>query len=656
MHTTLQNPGVSHPSFCNHMNSIAWRFLEVRPEGVNQDPTQREFFAPEEGVTGALVREALQNSLDARPKNPTGPAVVQFHFGSDQEQTLETSSYFQTLRDHLKTEFSELPAPEHPVSFLTIEDFGTRGLQGDPCHTIYDEHDAGKESKNDFFYFWRNVGRSRKEATDRGRWGLGKTVFPASSTISSFFGLTVRKSDGRRLLMGQSVLKVHTLTTEDGGTKIYEPYGFFGRYEGSNLALPFEEVSVLQEFAARFGVSREDEPGLSIVVPFPLTDLSPRSVAQEVIRSYYVSILSGELQVKVSNSQEAYDITRDSIIQTAMSLPWAGHKVKAKDVADRIRFADRALQTPVNSLTKLDDQHSTRAPDSLRDRVPADSIKDLREKFDAGDLLAFRVPVLVKRGGGNTVSYFDAYIQRDTVLSTGTAEFVREGLAITQTGKTPRQPVRGLVLVRDKELSTLLGDAENPAHTKWQELSDKIKEAKYIHGRSTIRLVNSSLQQLTDHLSFRTEARDLNLLADIFFLPQEPDHLQIKNAGTKESAKGTTSTPESPPPAGVRPVTLSQVRGGFRLSANPKSEIIPEFLAVEAAYAIRNGNPFRRYRTFDFDLGNTPIRGKGVKVLRAAENRMLLQITDSDFLAEVLGFDENRDLEVKVVVQETEAN
>jgi hypothetical protein len=73
--------------------------------------------------------------------------------------------------------------------------------------------------------------------------------------------------------MGQSVLKVHSLESENAQPKIFEPYGFFGRYEGdSNFALPIEEPSILEEFSRRFRISRKMESGLSIVIPFPLDE------------------------------------------------------------------------------------------------------------------------------------------------------------------------------------------------------------------------------------------------------------------------------------------------------------------------------------------------------------------------------------------------
>ncbi|MFV2038497.1 MAG: hypothetical protein ACC646_12985, partial [Paracoccaceae bacterium] len=51
--------------------------------------------------------------------------------------------------------------PDDPENFLVIEDYGTRGLEGDPTQDD-DFQPTEANIKNDFFYFWRNVGRSKK--------------------------------------------------------------------------------------------------------------------------------------------------------------------------------------------------------------------------------------------------------------------------------------------------------------------------------------------------------------------------------------------------------------------------------------------------------------------------------------------------------------
>ncbi|HMK44355.1 MAG TPA: hypothetical protein VK445_09480, partial [Dissulfurispiraceae bacterium] len=158
---------------------------------MNADPIASEFFSVDhlESIADALVREVIQNALDAGL--PGTPVLVRFRVVTKNSSDRELfDRYFATLMTHLaseKNELSALPQPDDPMGLLIVEDYGTRGLEGD--FTI--DSDLEEEGqKNDFFYFWRNVGRSVKTVGDRGRWGLGKTVFQAASRIHSFLGLT----------------------------------------------------------------------------------------------------------------------------------------------------------------------------------------------------------------------------------------------------------------------------------------------------------------------------------------------------------------------------------------------------------------------------------------------------------------------------------
>ena len=59
-----------------------WRFREMQPGEINIDPIEGEFFTTEAigSITDALVRESIQNSLDAAAGNE--PVVVRFSFHS----------------------------------------------------------------------------------------------------------------------------------------------------------------------------------------------------------------------------------------------------------------------------------------------------------------------------------------------------------------------------------------------------------------------------------------------------------------------------------------------------------------------------------------------------------------------------------------------
>lgn len=95
---------------------------------------------------------------------------------SNDAQTLsskDSAIYLSGLAEHLDEVKNEVvnknsPAPSMP--FLVYEDFGTRGLCGDPTRTR--DPASGSTDQEDFYWFWWNVGRSGKSGADRGRWGL----------------------------------------------------------------------------------------------------------------------------------------------------------------------------------------------------------------------------------------------------------------------------------------------------------------------------------------------------------------------------------------------------------------------------------------------------------------------------------------------------
>ena len=76
------------------------------------------------------------------------------------------------------------------------------------------------------------------------------------------------------------------------------------------------------------------------------------------------------------------------------------------------------------------------------------------------------------------------------------------------------------------------------------------------------------------------------------------------------------------------------------------------------AYSIRSGNPLKKYHQADFELDKKPITVgddiKGIKLTAVSGNQMQADVTDQDFLLSVTGFDENRDLFVKVTVPQEE--
>ena len=166
-----------------------WHFCEQRPADPIRNPISGEFFSTEavSNAAEAIVREGIQNSLDARVDRILGRAEVRIYL-SEAANALppaKISRWFSSLWPHIKAHRNGLrnrPDPTKPCQFICFEDFKTTGLTGDAS-----AHQVVNGAPNHFLNFFRAEGYSDKGEHDRGSWGVGKTVFPRASRISTFF-------------------------------------------------------------------------------------------------------------------------------------------------------------------------------------------------------------------------------------------------------------------------------------------------------------------------------------------------------------------------------------------------------------------------------------------------------------------------------------
>lgn len=620
-----------------------WKFREMSKGEMNSDPIEGEFFTVDhlDSITDALVRETIQNSLDAGL--PGEQVFVRFHIAHPVDEGA-MESYFSSLRPHLEAKQNGLidrPVPQEPVKFILVEDYGTRGLEGDYMQDNDLEH---FESKNDFFYFWRNVGRSGKSEGDRGRWGLGKTVFQAASRINSFWGVTVRQSDMQTLLMGQSVIKTHMVLA-----KKHYPYGWYGAFE-DDFPLPVNDAFVKQ-FCKDFLVDRMGKTGLSVVIPFPDPAIDSGSIIGSVLVHYFFPILGGSLVVEVVDQDKSRLIGKDNIDQYVPFINFGKKKLSQANFRGLFDLARWAINLKETGRVELKMPAPHKAPELTEALFDREIIGKMKDAFEEGGRIALRVPLQIQAKGKRAEkTYFDIFVERDPGLEMPEDHFVREGITLAGVKSLRQRGVRVIVSVEDKALSTMLGDAENPAHTEWQERSPKF-QGKYERGASCLRFVKNSPREIVNILTRPAKGKDLNLLIDILFVDikeTEPSSVN-PDLQPKPGEKGKQlPTPELPASSDF---VVIRVKGGFRIIRNKNKAITSGSFIISAAYALRRGNPFSKYSPFDFEMNKPPIkvRVKNIKVLDFKRNQILAQVLEPDFVIEVVGFDPHRDLVVKAV-------
>ena len=216
---------------------MQWQFEVQDPRYRARNSVTDEFFADEAGLNDvdSLVRESIQNSLDASISGQNSPVRVVFSLG---ETTADKGQkWFGSLKPHLEAALGTSSAAlvASPCRYLTVEDFQTTGLVGDPHMPIHETHQNSiPKDQLSYYYFVHAEGESSKDGR-RGTWGVGKIVFHKLSRAKTFMFLSDRMATSGvdTVAMGQTILKMHTI-----GETRFVPDGWLSEVGASGLHVP----------------------------------------------------------------------------------------------------------------------------------------------------------------------------------------------------------------------------------------------------------------------------------------------------------------------------------------------------------------------------------------------------------------------------------
>ncbi len=635
-----------------------WRFAPMSAWQPNTNPVLGEFFSAASDLPERLVREAIQNSMDAG--DGSEPVRVRFTFSGEHNALApdRATPYLEGLKPHVlavansdddgdeNSPDDPRAALKRPLSWLAVEDFGTSGLVGD----IESNDIMAKD--NCFWGFFRQSGISPKGEDSAGSWGLGKWVFPDASAINSYIAVTERRRERRVLLMGATVLKTHRL---DGVR--YPPEGYFtptGTDEQDSPPLPVDSDADPNEFILKtletFGLDRTAAPGLSVIVLCPKSELTPEAIARAVLTQYFLPIVRGDLAVEIIHPDGERTINKETILKEVTSI---GSSDRYDESPESLRGAielaqwgvrqgeNPYIELPANGIAK-----------GLADHANLD---DLRERYERGEQLAFRLTADVqRRGRAATPDAFRVYLEHAPDLPRGHDYFVRGYLRIPREDHIQSHSARALVVVDEKsELGHLLRDAEGPAHERWQPRKEQIGK-RWQSGESRVRNVQQAAGILLQQLVERPAESLTHALAHWF-----PASMSTSRSpeGGKEGGGGTVPPPPPPPPPPPRPFNIVKASGGFAVRARSgASGLVGTEWTVQFAYdSTGRGGPFRQFERGvrdgapDFSLSSgLQIEGNGCEYAAVSENEFTLYVSADDFGIAVSGFDSRRDVLVDV--------
>ena len=607
------------------MAGPAW---QIRPLNFNEEDhgisEWDQFDKEQRNIEITLLREAIQNSLDARDADSGQPVEVRiaWHAVTDANDIEFVEGLIAPLEPHLEASGRKIARDGAPT-VLVIEDFGTKGLVG----RTDDQSDTGH-----FRSFFFGHSSSHKRPGAGGRWGLGKLVFASMSGASCWFGLTRRFDDGRTLLMGKAAI----------GSRVYDgrTYPAFARWavlDTEGREMPVEDERILARFREVFGLTRRDEPGLSVIVPRPKVAANVASVRRQVLTEWVVPILRNRLIVEINDQRI------DRSAAATLAKDELGPAV-AKFVAE--------VAHPSVAPVELPEVRAHPLKDVVPERLTAEALNELRAAYARSELVATRLPtIFMPKEGKERCAHVRVCLQRIDPDQKPFALRLRGDISVPDAAKLSVEGVMSALVAEDGPAAEFLADAEPPAHDNWM-VTERLK-AKWKYAPDTLKLVRRLPAKLHELLAAGAEEELPDELLDYFWFEGQDSARPQEPSGGRQPKPPQPGRPDPPPPR-PRRLTVQPETGGFMLKAGPGLTVTDLPCRVEArvAYDVEEGDPFKRWSPLDFDFSEETagieIDADGAEIVERQGYALVVEARDLAFRVRVGGFDPNRDLDIRV--------
>ena len=597
----------------NNDSPTNWKFFAYPPgyDGLSDSGSHKHFDSST--TTSALIRESIQNSLDALDQSASDDPV-HINIALRILKKSACSKYFSGLEPHYKAaypnkEFNLFSNDE--MKFLILEDFNTTGLSGD--------------KKNNFF---KDNIRTDSGNSSGGSHGIGKVVFYESSKIRSFFLYTIYDEIGTNKTYFRGTCKF--VTHKLNGLEFLEngKYDLCAREHNTFIESLFQRT--------------ESQKGLSIAIPVPQDEIKLEHLKEAIIEEHYYPIVAEKLTIKLLNETIDAKHVREGKNQKLSMITNFIKKQNRPDYEFSIGETKKALLDP-NDAKQIDSELNDGNNVYIRFNIP-------RSQF------------IKSSKQGSDDSYLDFLIAKKLIDKKEDFDFWRENTLIKDACKRNKSSSEYHVIVlingADNELSHLLRLLENPSHTDWKRKLSKASTT-LSNGTSSIRYKSDT--DIQNFVKFIThlpqivisEMKPKPLIDKSYFSDLFPDHSRGNKKSTKGSVPKTPKEPTEKMSNNNSNFSFSKNRksNGFSLSLtdNGKQKNISN-IEIVLAYGTNQDKPFEQYDKRDFDLQhNIKVRLLGGKQLTKYENRLSCQINDVDlFKVSLSGFDPDRELKIDI--------
>ena len=566
-----------------------------------------------------LVREAIQNSLDARV-DPAKPVSLNFTFHT--ENIGSRREYIEPLIRFRHESDLEIPKEWNngQVRWMLIEDFNTHGLLG-----------SREDRQSDFWHYWLNFGQSNKEGARRGGRGIGRTAFLIASQLNSIIGYTKRKDDQSVSICGMAALRADTVHG-----KFKSTHAFLAKNPNGSVYDLHRSPDFLERARHAFsfaGYNADFPSGLGIAVLFPYPDLKPNIILAAAIEHFAPSIIGRELALNV-NSQVLNDETIDDI---------------ALKVSDGLR--DPAIRADVRRFISIvrdtlnsGTLHKISVPNTKRNALEElrknPKSERLQERITSGESVVFELEMPLIRNEKSSIVSLRGFVGPSSADRYPLDRLFRGGMSLPDVRATGPRDLDLLLFVGEGDLSEYLNLCEGKAHLdllESKEISTQLNR-KGFDGVQMKRFVKTLPTTLRRFFTPDAEEPDPHVF-DIFFSKPKTDRKQ--NSGTTKSIAPTVKPPKARPAAfGVTPL-----RDGLTVVANPEYDGWPINISVRIAYADGTRRP--SWNRLDFSLEKLCVESADCN-LTFSGNVIHANACGPSTAISVRGFDINRELDTRI--------
>lgn len=283
---------------------IRWRFAQ-KLGGLYDGPNDATGDNFKKNIYEAFVREAIQNSIDARRKDNDDPVVITFTKGNILKREMPTLFDIRKNIEACLNKWKKKPGIRkyrdmlaefnrcgNNIPFLLYSDTNTTGMDYSS-----DDEESG------FYAFVKSGGNSVKDTNvSGGSYGYGKAALLNMSNISTLL-VSTQTPDGGTFFSGLARLSSHT--TEDGIKR--ESQGYYTDNDEE------EPITDIQDIPLVF---RRKEAGTSFFILCPyesqdneMNECLENQIIKYVIKHFWLAIFKNELEVNIRLADSMFDNT-----------------------------------------------------------------------------------------------------------------------------------------------------------------------------------------------------------------------------------------------------------------------------------------------------------------------------------------------------------